>query len=314
MLIPNARHNCDIYVHYFERHEEAAGRMNRGGTIDPREIYLLLNATRTVQRLYGPLPEARTHRNTTVAFQHDNEEQFWKKQRKQINRFHNTTDSEDGKPKYFPYRAFTYHKSSLDNIVRQWHSIEKVFQLMEASGKQMGVQYTRIGMFRSDVMYLTPIDIAMLDKGVYDTTNQHVVVPGFAQMPVNDRMIYGHYQGVRIWATQRFRLIEHRAKTRQDPGFTMHSERFLNATVFPVIKAKGYPININRDICFVRTRADESAMVSDCQMKGATRGWNSVNVRAKIESIVRKNCTEFTMNEIFDFVGCGQDVEYPSEE
>jgi hypothetical protein len=44
ILIPNARHHCDIFVHYYFKREEAAGRYNLGGKIDPNEILLLETA------------------------------------------------------------------------------------------------------------------------------------------------------------------------------------------------------------------------------------------------------------------------------
>ena len=77
------------------------------------------------------------------------------------------TKGPDGKPVYFPWDAHTYHKSSLDNIFEQWHSIQSVFELMDASANEMHAtyRYTQVGMFRSDVMFLTPLDIiAALDS------------------------------------------------------------------------------------------------------------------------------------------------------
>lgn len=215
-------------------------------------------------------------------------------------------------PLYFPYNAKTYEKSSLNNIVRQWHSIEFAFKLMDVTARQMGVQYTRVGMFRSDVVYMTPIDISLLDRGVTDSRNNHVVAPGFAQYPVNDRMIYGNYNGVKIWATQRWSLVEERAQKREEPGYVMHSERFLNFTVFPAIEAAGYAVDINKDICFVRARADESAMISDCSFNGLSRGWGTVDKKALVEKIVGKPCTRFKMGIKWIFVGCGKGIDYVS--
>ena len=56
-------------------------------------------------------------------------------------------------------------------------------------------------MFRLDAMYLTPVDIAIMDEGVPDNGNKFAVVPGFAKHPVSDRMIYGLYEAVKVWAT-----------------------------------------------------------------------------------------------------------------
>jgi hypothetical protein len=196
---------------------------------------------------------------------------------------------------------------------------------MDYHAKKLNVTYSRVGMFRADVMYLTPIDIASLDSNhqhqnyqgesaeatTTDTQNNHAVLAPFAQMPVNDRMIYGPYEAVKIWATKRFELIDERARLGRDPGFEMHSERFLNASILPEIEKLGVEITINRDICFCRTRADMSAMVSDCTQGGQTRGWKKVDKKGLVESIVGRNCSSYEMGSNWRFVGCGKQQVYP---
>ena len=55
-------------------------------------------------------------------------------------------------------------------------------------------------------------------------------------MPVNDRMINGPYDAVNIWVTQRFKLIEEQVQWGVDPGYAMHSVKFLNNTIFPAME------------------------------------------------------------------------------
>jgi hypothetical protein len=184
---------------------------------------------------------------------------------------------------------------------------------MSISAKNLTVNYTRVAMFRSDAMYLTPIDIAMLDKGEIDTKNQHVVVAPFARYPVNDRMIYGPYEAVNTWSTRRFELIEERVQKRSHPGYEMHSEMFMEDSIFPEIAALGYKTNINHDICFVRTRADESAMISDCVSAGKTRGWKELEKKDVVEDLVKRNCTRYATGPDYRFIGCGEGVEYKDE-
>jgi hypothetical protein len=171
-------------------------------------------------------------------------------------------------------------------------------------------------------MYLTPIDIALLDSKhqnhegaaattTTDTQNNHAVLAPFGQVPVNDCMIYGPYKAVKIWATKRFELIDERARLRRDPGFEMHSERFLNASILPEIQKVGVEVHINHDICFVRTRADMSAVVSDCTIGGMTRGWNKVDRKGLVESIVGRNCSTYKMGVNLNFVGCGKQQVHP---
>lgn len=312
LLIPNARHHCDVYVHYYQQHEEAPGRRNRGGIIYPDEIFLLRDAVADIFETYGPKQGSRTQHGRLkpiVAFTQDTPEKFMQRHGKELERFRNATRA-DGKPLYFPWKAKTYTPTALDNMVRQWHSIEYAFKLMDLTAKQNGISYTRVGMFRSDALYLTPIDIAEMDTNVVDTSNSHFVTAPFARYPVNDRSIYGPYDAVKIWATQRFSLLEGRAITQVDPGYTMHSERFLNASVIPAMQDAGYVSAVHPDICFVRTRADDSAMVSDCTIGGSTRHWANVDPLQRVESIVGKNCTRFQMGSKWKFVGCGENVDY----
>lgn len=68
---------------------------------------------------------------------------------------------------------------TVDNIVKMWHSIEQVWNLMEQHAQQAHITYDRVAMLRSDVVYMTPIDI--WDTGTWGTVDQHnqvAVIPG----------------------------------------------------------------------------------------------------------------------------------------
>ena len=54
--------------------------------------------------------------------------------------------------------------------------------------KQYG-EYERVGMFRIDVSYVTPIDIFKAGNE-HDTENRVAVIPAFAKFPVNDRTCF----------------------------------------------------------------------------------------------------------------------------
>ena len=305
ILVPNARHNCDIFVHYYNQTEEASGRMNSGGTINPGDILLLANATRAVSQLYHHHHHyGNDHRIPHVSFAVDTDAQFKEKRAIELAHFQNTLDA-NGTQVYFPWKKGSWSKRNLDNVVRQWHSIESAFNLMVAESEantNNNMKYSRVGMFRSDCMYLTPIDIAMVsgsgksgnnangNNNIVDSNNQNMVIPAFAQYPVNDRMIYGPFQGVKIWATKRFKLIETRAKNKTYVGRVMHSEAFMLSHIFPaILKWQGGAIkNIvkNPDICFIRTRADESVMIGDC-----VNPKKFIVTNTSIETIVEKSCT-----------------------
>ena len=83
--------------------------------------------------------------------------------------------------------------ATMDNMIKQWHSIERVWGAMERSG----TRYERVGLFRLDVRYKDPIDIG----------HGAAMVPAFhSELPrwVNDRMFFGEYRYARQWATGRF--------------------------------------------------------------------------------------------------------------
>jgi hypothetical protein len=289
ILLPNARHNCDIFVHYFDQAHEVAGRYNRGGKIDPNEILLLERAAKNV---------SQTNANDTsqvVVFVSETDAQFWTKRRDTLYRYKNAV-YEDGMPIYFPWAELTYTNSTIDNMVRQWHSIDSVFQLMEKHAKRHDINYTRVAMFRNDATYLTPIDIYMLDQNYSDTRNQHVVVPCFGSHPINDRMIYGPYEAIKIWSTKRFELIEERARMSLDPGFEMHSESFLNVSIFPAMEKLGYLAYINKNICFIRTRADSMALLDDC-VTGGVVGRFRINRKEVVEQVIGRACVREFVEE-----------------
>jgi hypothetical protein len=211
VLIPNARHHCDIYVQCYHQHAERVGRLNQGGAINPNNILLLEKAAIDVAKTHGGrLPH--------VEFVNDTQQSFWKKYRISLEKYHDITD-EDGRPLYFSYKAGQWSEVSLNNLVKQWHSIDSVFTWLETTSQQLNnVPYSRVGIVRSDAMLLTPVDIASLDRDEMDVQNRHAVLAPFGKLTINDRMIYGSLEGVRVWAMKRFELIETRVQLRQDPG------------------------------------------------------------------------------------------------
>jgi hypothetical protein len=114
--------------------------------------------------------------------------------------------------------------TSHDNMIKQWNSIQGVWDLMmnmssesspptrrrykgrRRSGHETlhrvgGHQsrYEQVGLFRSDVFYTRPIDI-------FDSK---AAVPNFAHhYGYNDRLFYGTYENARIWASKRFSFLD----------------------------------------------------------------------------------------------------------
>ncbi|KAL3928481.1 MAG: hypothetical protein SGBAC_012635 [Bacillariaceae sp.] len=300
VLEPNAKYNCDIFVHFYARKKELKGRLNPGGEMDPTEIYDLESAVQEMAKSKASSPQ-------DVIFSNDTEKTFFDVRRKQIDKYLKTKDDKTGKKLYFPWKQKTWKRSSLVNLIRQWHSIENVFGQMESHMEKMGEKkkYTRVAMLRNDAMYLSPIDILKLDndennnetgnvndqsKNV-DVNNQHFVIAPFANYPVNDRMVYGPYDAIKIWATQRFNLVEGRAKKSANRGMVMHSETFMQQTILPAMESLGYKQHVHPGLCFIRTRPDSKALFNDCRTMGTAKGFENRSVIvSEMESILGRSC------------------------
>ena len=212
------------------------------------------------------------------------------------------------------------------NVVRMWHAIQGVWDLMMSTTTTEATihpYYQRVAMFRIDVFYATPIDIFQYNSNrstpllssssnnndknnksrnlshptnttiqgrIYDVDNCVAVIPGFARYPVNDRMMYGPFDAVQVYATRRFELMP---RLRERHGLDgLHPETFLQRVVFPEIlqlndanstkrssssqprQRQRPPLSIYEDdsICFVRARADESVWINDCIKARAEAG------------------------------------------
>ncbi|CAB9511961.1 expressed unknown protein [Seminavis robusta] len=305
----NARYSCDYFVHYFHRDQEPQGRANLGGTLIPKEILLLRDAvhkrdTVTYRKLHP-------NHKPLVQFQAVTEKEFWAARNDTIQKYRNTK-GKDGHYLYFPWKAKSYqYPSSLDNIVRQWHSIDGAWKLMEEFAAKRGIAYQRVGMFRSDVMYISPIDLYETELQSYDRQNNQAVLAPFGALPVNDRMFYGPYEAVEIWATRRFQFLENYVHTCER-GWAMHSEKFLNGAILPAVRELGISVVVNPDICFLRARADHSVVATDCHLLGETRGYVLGDMKSVIEGVLERNCSDprrATLSHIM--IQCERDIDQP---
>jgi hypothetical protein len=284
VLIPNKENHCDIYLHYYNDlvEEKADGRSGNGGTIDPKQV---LKLQQQVQHVYSNSTIPPPH----VSFTMDTSETFISK-RGNILKKYKTKLGPDGNYTYYPWKATSYNWITIDNIVKQWHSIQTVWEDMEQTMHKLGTKYTRVSMMRNDVVYVTRFDIHKIDKNTSDLENRFVVVPDYARFPINDRMVYGPYEAVKIWATERFQRLEDHVVS-YEPGYGMHSERFLNHSIFPAIRDLGFSVIANPDLCFFRARADGATWIKDCTTRnGATRGFRTRDKQQLMEELLGRPC------------------------
>jgi hypothetical protein len=300
VLIPNLERSCDIFLHHYDIGEESPGRVSNGGKIDSTSVYQLQDK---VEELYKDTNGTVKRPEVTIVV--DTDETFWEARGEIVEKYRHTKGP-DGHFKYFPWKDSSYEwPSSTDNIVKQWHSIQTVWNAMEEQGKRQGKNYTRVAMLRNDVVYVKPIDIFKTSQQTHDSDNEIAVIPRFAKHPVSDRMIYGPYGAVKVWATERFSRLEEHVQTYKS-GYGMHSERFMAHSILPGIEEKGFKVELSPHICFFRARADGTVFLKDCNDNSR---FKSISLRHKmkwVEDIAEVTCNGFigTVRTTFRKVKC----------
>ncbi|GKY98817.1 hypothetical protein MPSEU_000837800 [Mayamaea pseudoterrestris] len=296
----NAKYDCDYYMHYFVREEEQAGRSGEGGHIDSNQVYQLKPSVERIQQS----PQGRI---PIVEFAFTKDLDFLIEHQELLQKIRDTVDA-NGKHLYFPDNARTYtFPVTTDNIIRMWHTIREAWKLMEMHENKQGVTYDRVAMLRNDVLYATPIDIYQLQAktNTTDHFNSFAVIPGFGRHPVSDRLIYGPRRAVQIWALQRFSRLEQHVQwiQKHDPGWGLHSERFVNYTLFRAMRNnQGVNVVEHDTICFMRARSDSSVWVSDCDgVASVTLPSIAANLeriasskRELVEQVIGRQCEELT--------------------
>ncbi|KAG7359070.1 hypothetical protein IV203_015659 [Nitzschia inconspicua] len=304
VLKPNQKstNRCDIYLHYYKIESEGKSRSSAGGTIDTEHVWLLTHAVKELKR---NRPDDNKDDEIYLSIVSDSEESFRKARGEQLEKYM-TTKGPDGKPLYYPWMAKSYDKRSIENMIKQWHSISQVFHAMEQGATTLNKNYTRVAMMRNDVVYVTPFDIYQVSNTSRDDANRQVVVPNFARFPINDRMVYGPYAAVKIWATERFDRLESHVRTYDEAGYGLHSERFLNHSIFPAIRELGYTVTTNPELCFFRARADGTAWINDCATRdGAAIGFRNLDrAQRLVEELVGHSCVRSKYKQRIVQVDC----------
>jgi len=302
----NARYQCDYFVHYYDRREESDYRgadKGRAGKIDPEEIKLLRAAVQKEHASYERIPK--------VEFSKDSEKSFFDRYNPLLTKIFNDRGGPANTLLYIPLsEAEPFPNSTIVNIIKMWHSQESVWNLMEPpSGRhQQHKHYSRVAMLRSDILYVTPIDIYKLPDGSMDYENKYAVVPNFANFPVNDRMIYGPADAVQIWAAGRFKRLQRHVERIVETGDGIHPERYLFHTIFPAIRDAGVPILPgSKELCFLRVRSDLSIRAGDCG-----RGCVTNHNKRAVEYLLQRPCLLNTTNRDVPFYECNDKVRKQS--
>jgi hypothetical protein len=281
----NRHYHCDYFVHYYNKTFEPGGRSGQGGKIYPEDVLLLKPAIEDVHNNNSSLQHRRGKSPIIVQFTADTDEDFEHERREHLQTIfeynagpsnHTTSNVVYTNPYFITNPKIPKSmkvKEVLLNILKMWHSQTKVWKLMEkyeaiavnddSHKHQLEDQqpfYSRVAMFRLDVVYITPIDIYKVPKSqllskvlnqvgfqqmmspittfmMSRIANRHAVIPAFALHPVNDRMIYGPYAAVKIWAAERWERYQHHvfmvlpANGKSEAGSGLHDERMIKYSI-----------------------------------------------------------------------------------
>lgn len=187
---------------------------------------------------------------------------------------------------FFPTPSAWEFPRSMDNMIMQWHSIAKVWELMVAHEKRVRKRFDRVGYFRLDVIYTHPIPFS--DGG----EQEQAVIPSMMYEPtvwggLNDRMFYGRREFAEVWATHRFGTVQEYMKWQGESSIYgdmrgLHSENYMRY----LLTIHGHlPLRI-KNICFKRVRSTGVVLDNDCDF-----------LRSAVDTDLLAHTTDFQSSE-----------------
>ena len=207
--ILNTNPDCDVYAHTYDIKEITNPRNKEDRTpVNPLEVYSMTNNV-----------VIDTLESVSKAIDFDYYHEHYKR------------------PPNVNAKLSNY--ISMDNSLKQWFSIQRVWESMPTT-------YKRVGLFRLDVLYTEPIDIQ----------NGDAVIPNFQHSGgLNDRAFYGLYKWAGQWATNRFKKLA--IRSQKENSYSTHAETFMKYLMRDV------PVEL-KPMCFQRVRATGEIMTWDC--------------------------------------------------
>ena len=230
IIAPNPE--CDVFLHTYNIREVPKNARNDEFTrsdLNSTEAYLLTDKSKVAM--------------DTLANFHIQRDEFLKHSRKL----------------HYKGPAWGECCQSHDNMIKQWHSIKGVWDLMNSHEKVHG-EYDQVGLFRSDVYHANPVHIYNSNASLPDYSHHG----GF-----NDRLFYGNRKNSEIWA-DRFSfspIFEQNYVKRYNESLDVfenrrngyHSESYLGHLL------KHHNVNVvPKNICVWRIRGGMRLKVDDC--------------------------------------------------
>jgi len=225
--------NCKIFIHAYNVKQAVESRDKiSNGRVDIEELELLTSTIDTSQVLLETEEDFLDQRNLTYFRQ------------------------------FFPRPSHWSYPASMDNMVRQWHSIAGAWKTMTVFEEKNEIRFNRVGLFRIDLKYDDTINV--------ESTEEVAVVPKLMYKVTrwggtNDRLFYGIRDAAEIWATNRFGSIkEYLSWQGSNPHYEgkygLHSEDFLR---YLLLHKWGLPIE-EKPYCIQRVRSNGEVLEKDC--------------------------------------------------
>ena len=168
--------------------------------------------------------------------------------------------------KYY-YRGWGDCCVSHDNMMKQWNSIQGVWDLMQhyEQSKRKSINgkhskfYDQVGLFRSDVYYTKAIDI-------FDSQG---AIPNFSHFEgYNDRLFYGSYENAEVWASKRFEftnIFQEKYMSPYDDSESKFKKHGYHSETYLKNLMNHYQITVEaKDHCVWRVRAGGKIQARDC--------------------------------------------------
>jgi len=158
---------------------------------------------------------------------------------------------EDYRSKGDPWMSWNNNFASLDNLIRQLHSLEQVTTLWNLAKQDSAKpNYDFVIYCRPDVKYVTQLDVSQLLK----MKENEISIPDFHwHGGLNDRFAYGKPEVMKIYGNRNKQALEY-SKNKK-----LHSETFLKEIL------KGVKI-VKNGVHFCRVRANGNIVNENFQV------------------------------------------------
>ena len=125
-------------------------------------------------------------------------------------------------------------------------------------------------------------------------------------------MIYGPYEAVKQWSATRFSVLDDHVKwvLENDPGWGMHSEKFIYWKILPAIRNAGFRVAEHETMCFYRARPNGNVWINDCSGRAKVASKEiykhlNPNRQQAVEEVLGRKCGHIKpISNLFEALDC----------